>query len=122
MLVCSSIYFSNTKLEIKSAKMVEILSSFITEKDIVMIHNIKSAQKKYRSANKKKIYTRNENYIKKLKEETPELYSDMRKKYNSKYYKKKKDNGISKEEKEAKAKYMREYRARKKLEAQISEN
>ena len=74
--------------------------------------------KKYREKNKEKEQKRVHEYRKKKLQEGDENYILAIKKNNQRQYIKRKEKGISPEEKAKKAAYMKEYRARKKLEKQ----
>jgi hypothetical protein len=75
------------------------------------------ALKKYYTTHKMDINKKNlEYYYKKMESASAEECIRKRKAYQKRNYEKKKAKGITQEDKEARAKYMREYRARKKLE------
>ena len=75
------------------------------------------AFKKYYTTHKMDINKKNlEYYYQKMESASAEECIRKRKAYQKKNYEKKKAKGITPEEKEARAKYMREYRARKKME------
>ena len=78
--------------------------------------------KKYREKNKKKELERKKEYRRKKLEINDEHYIQKIKDNNKKQYLKKKATGITPEEKAKKAAYMKEYRARKKLEKELSKN
>ena len=74
--------------------------------------------KKYREKNKEKERVRKLQYRKKKLQEGDENYILAIKKNNQRQYIKRKEKCITPEEKAKKAAYMKEYRARKKLEKQ----
>ena len=79
----------------------------------------RAASKRYREKNRDKILIQKKIYIKKIQENEDESYYNRIKVYNKQAYKKKKEKGITPEEKANRAKYMREYRAKKKAELLI---
>jgi hypothetical protein len=81
---------------------------------------IRAAAKRYRDKHPDIIKSIQTKYRQKKIAEHDEKYYNMRNEINKSQYKKKKEKGITPEEKAARAKYMREYRARKKAEKQTS--
>ena len=77
--------------------------------------------KKYWETHKDAHKSRVINYKKKMINENKNEFIEKIKKQNKKQYLKRKARGISPEEKAKKAAYMKEYRARKKLEKQINQ-
>ena len=81
---------------------------------------ILEAKRKYRKTHPEITKAINDKYRRRKIEEHDEKYYNMQNEINKSQYKKKKEKGITPEEKAARAKYMREYRARKKLEKKES--
>jgi hypothetical protein len=77
---------------------------------------IRASVKRYYSKHADVIKLQRDKYRRKKIEEHDEKYYALRKKANTDYNRKKKEKGITPEEKAARAKYMREYRAKKKME------
>ena len=79
---------------------------------------VRECARRYRETNKDKEVIRKLKYRRQKIESRDEAYYRKSKEYNKRRYIKKKENGITPEEKAKKAAYMKEYRARKKLERQ----
>ena len=78
---------------------------------------IREAQRRYKIKNMELVNSKSlEIYYKKKNSKNGEEYMQKRRNYQIQKYHEKKLSGITIEEKAAKAKYMREYRARKKME------
>ena len=77
---------------------------------------VREHAKKYRDNNREKHKQRVLKYKSQMIENNSEEYANRIKQINKRYYKKKREVGITPEEKAKKAEYMRQYRARKKQE------
>ena len=78
---------------------------------------VRKAQRRYKIKNMELVKSKSlEIYYKKKNGKNSDEYMQKRRDYQIKHYHDKKLTGITAEEKAAKAKYMREYRARKKME------
>jgi len=89
----------------------------ISSKDYNMLENIKKARKRYYESHKDKIIPKVVIYNRELSRQKDPKFIKRKQIDNKIQYQKRKEKGITPEEKAAKAKYMREYRARKKQEA-----
>ena len=79
---------------------------------------VRECARRYRETNGGKVKISRDKYRRKKIESHDEEYHKKNREYNKRRYIKKKENGITPEEKAKKAAYMKEYRARKKLERQ----
>ena len=96
----------------------DLLNDYISQKkEYNRIHS-----KKYRETHKDKEREKLKKYVRTKIENNDLHFIQKIKDKNKKQYLKKKANGITLEEKAKKAAYMKEYRARKKLERELSKN
>ena len=96
----------------------DLLNDYISQKkEYNRIHS-----KKYWNSHKEIHIKRVSDYKKKKINANDDTFIQKIREQNKKQYLKKKANGITPEEKAKKAAYMKEYRARKKLEKEVSKN